>query len=364
MDGGSGALESLVTASPFWRGKRVLLTGHTGFKGAWLALVLERLGANVIAGSLPPATDPNLWQLVEKRLTCESHWLDIRDEAAVAKLVAQAQPDIVLHLAARSLVRDAYAFPVDAFATNIMGTVNLLNALRSAKGLAAVLVVTSDKVYENVEDDKAFAETDRLGGHDPYSASKAACEIAVASFDASFYRPAKIPLATVRGGNVVGGGDWAADRIIPDLWRAARTRQPVSLRHPGATRPWQHVLDCLYAYLLFAEALATKPAGALPSSLNIGPNVDDAAVPVAEVAERIGHELGMKPAWQPADGVHPPEKQRLRIDNRVAKKTLGWSPRLTTDQTLTWTADWYRAFDAGEDPYAITMAQVDRFLSA
>lgn len=353
-----------MTASPFWRGKRVLLTGHTGFKGAWLALVLERLGAKVIAAALPPATTPNLWQLVEKRLSCESHWLDIRDEAAIGKLVSEARPEIVLHLAARSLVRDAYAFPVEAFATNVLGTVNLLNALRQAKTLAAVLVVTSDKVYENIEDDRAFAETDRLGGHDPYSASKAACEIAVASFDASYYRPAGVPLATVRGGNVVGGGDWAADRIIPDLWRAARAHQPVLLRHPEATRPWQHVLDCLRAYLLFAEALAAKPAGALPASLNIGPNTDDTAVPVAGVAERVGRALGMEPAWRPAEGQHPPEKQRLRIDNRVAKQTLDWQPKLSTAQTLEWTADWYRAFDAGEDPFAITMGQVDRFLAA
>lgn len=353
----------MVTPSTFWRGKRVLLTGHTGFKGAWLALVLERLGANVTAAALPPATTPNLWQLIERRLNCDSHSLDIRDEAAVRKLVAETQPDIVLHLAARSLVRDAYAFPIETFATNILGTVNLLNALRNGKNLTGVLCVTSDKVYENIEDDRAFAESDRLGGHDPYSASKAACEIAVASFDASYYRPAGIPLATVRGGNVIGGGDWAVDRIVPDLWRAARTHQPVLLRHPGATRPWQHVLDCLYAYLLYAETLATKPAGTLPASLNIGPNSDEAAVPVAAVADRIGRELGMKEAWRLAEGHHPPEKQRLRIDNRLAKETLDWRPRLSTEEALTLTADWYRAFDAGDDPFGITVAQVDRFFA-
>jgi CDP-glucose 4,6-dehydratase len=250
-----GALEDLVMAGDFWRRRRVLVTGHTGFKGAWLTRWLGRLGAEVHALALAPATTPNLHALLAPTSRMRSHVADIRDPAALARIVAEADPEVVFHLAAQSLVPEGYRAPVETFDVNVLGTVRLLAALAGRPGLRAVLVATSDKVYANADLGRAFAEGDPLGGDDPYSASKAACEIAVAGWRASFAAGGP-PIVTARAGNVIGGGDWSADRLVPDLVRAIGGDTPLVLRRPTARRPWQHVLDPLAGYLAYAERLA------------------------------------------------------------------------------------------------------------
>ena len=247
-------VEELVIGREFWAGKRVLVTGHTGFKGSWLALWLSSMGARVSGYALQPTTTPSLWQSVEGHAGIASTIADVRDPAALLRAFEAFRPELVFHLAAQSLVHASYGDPVGTYATNVMGTVHLLQALRTQTALKAVLAVTSDKVYANAETGRAFAEDDPLGGKDPYSASKAATEIAVQSFAKSYFEPAGVPLATARGGNVIGGGDFSPDRIVADIVRAARAQQPFVLRHPEATRPWQHVLDCLAGYLVLIIA--------------------------------------------------------------------------------------------------------------
>jgi CDP-glucose 4,6-dehydratase len=342
-----------------WRGRRVLLTGHTGFKGAWAARWLAREGAEVTGLSLPPEPGPNLSRILGGGHLAAEHLVDLRDRAAVARAVAAARPEIVLHLAAQPLVRLSYEDPVGTIGSNVMGTVHLLEALRGRYGLRAILVVTSDKVYENDETGRAYAESDRLGGHDPYSASKAAAEILVTSYARSYFGPKGVPLATGRGGNVIGGGDFAADRLVPDIVRAAQSNQPVSLRNPGATRPWQHVLDCLSGYFTFAAALVEGRR--VPPALNFGPEPGARPIPTGEVAARLQAAMGISADWRPDEGPAPHEMSRLAIDASAAARELGWHPRLGADETLNWTADWYGAFLRGEDVVALTDAQIARY---
>jgi CDP-glucose 4,6-dehydratase len=349
---------SAVTGGPaFWRGRRVLLTGHTGFKGGWAARWLVRRGAAVTGLALPPDQDPDLWTLAGIADLGPSHLVDLRDRVVVAAAVREAAPEIVLHMAAQPLVRRSYVEPVDTFATNVMGTVNLLDALRGAPDLAAVLVVTSDKVYRNQESGRPFTEDDRLGGHDPYSASKAAAEVAAACYADAFLAPRGVRLATARGGNVIGGGDFSVDRLVPDIWRAAESGTPLVLRHPDATRPWQHVLDCLSGYFAYLEALATGRE--VPPALNFGPDVDAAAVPVSALADAMQAALGVTALWQ---AVSEPgaarEMQALALDPALARRTLGWSGRLPMAEAVQWTADWYRALQRGADMAAFTDAQI------
>jgi CDP-glucose 4,6-dehydratase len=243
----------------FWRDRRVVLTGHTGFKGAWLTLWLNLMGARVTALALPPERPLCLYSLVRPALEAEV-FADLRDPKPIADVVADARPEIVLHLAAQALVRPSYAAPCDTFATNVLGTAHVLEAVRKTPSVRAVLVVTTDKVYENLESGRPFVEDDRLGGHDPYSASKACTEILTASFRRSFFEPARRPIvATARAGNVIGGGDWSPFRILRDLVEAFEMGKPVPLRHPQAVRPWQHVLDPLSGYLMFAQSMVTCP---------------------------------------------------------------------------------------------------------
>ena len=264
----------------FWSGQRVLLTGHTGFKGTWLALWLERLGATTFGLARSPDTDPSIFNLTRPRLS--SRIGDVRDPRVVAAAVELARPTVAVHMAAQPLVRYSYREPIETIATNVMGTANVLQSLRGQTNLRAVLVITTDKVYANPETGEPFAEDCRLGGHDPYSASKAAAEIVTASFAESFFGDGAARVATARAGNVVGGGDWAEDRLIPDLWRAHATATPVVLRNPGATRPWQHVLDLTAGYLVYVERLASG-RDAAPAALNFGPVQGDTRT-VAEVA--------------------------------------------------------------------------------
>ena len=272
-----------VPDSSFWQGKRVLVTGQTGFKGAWLALWLHRLGAEVTGIALPPASQPNLYDLSDVADACDSQFLNLLDAESLSDAVSKVQPQVVLHLAAQALVRQSLADPAETFASNVMGTVNLLNALRNMDGLQAIVAVTSDKVYANDNLGTPMREDDVLGGHDPYSASKAACEHVIHAYAGSYFAANNVPLVSARGGNVIGGGDFAVDRIVPDCLRAAIANEPVVLRNPESTRPWQHVLDCLCGYLLFAERLVSAP-GETPRAINFGP-LSGADIPVATLAE-------------------------------------------------------------------------------
>jgi CDP-glucose 4,6-dehydratase len=346
----------------FWSSQRVLLTGHTGFKGAWLSFWLERLGAHVVGLSLPPETDPNLFDLLAPFAQQKSIIGDIRDPVTVAKAVEIARPTIVIHMAAQALVRRSYREPAETFATNVMGTVNVLEALREVPELRAILVITSDKVYHNDGSGRAFVEGDMLGGSDPYSASKAAAEIAVASWAKSFFVPRRIPLATARAGNVIGGGDWSDDRLIPDLWRAALSGTPVELRYPAATRPWQHVLEPLGGYLAYIEALASEGEG-VPSALNFGPAVDEVMC-VSEVAALFARVAGIPEGWRKSEGSHPPESSALVLDATGAGRALGWHPKLNSIEALTWTADWYRNVREGHSAREICARQLYAYEAA
>jgi CDP-glucose 4,6-dehydratase len=343
-----------------WRGRRVLLTGHTGFKGAWLGLLLARLGAEVTGLSLAPQPGPGLFSLLGAANPVQSVIGDIRDEGEVRRVVARCRPELVLHMAAQALVSRGYADPVGTIASNVMGTVNLLQALRSVDGLRGVLVITSDKVYENREAGVDFREDAPLGGHDPYSASKAACEILTSAYRRSFFDALRVPLATARAGNVIGGGDWAPDRLIPDLWRAFDSGTPVVMRSPGAVRPWQHVLDPLYGYLLF---LQERVGGAreLPHTMNFGPPREPART-VLEVAQRFSEALGSRQLWSTRQGAQSMHESRfLSIDSTLARSALGWHTALDVDEAVQWACDWYRAYRDGRDIAAFTQRQIDAY---
>nr|WP_281062585.1 CDP-glucose 4,6-dehydratase [Labrys okinawensis] len=353
------ALAAGILPSPaFWRGRKVFLTGHTGFKGSWMALWLHRLGAEVTGFALPPAADQPLFAAAGVDGSVRSILGDLRDAEAVRRAVEATQPEIVLHLAAQALVRRSLADPLETFGTNVMGTVHLLEALRSLPALACILAVTSDKVYLNEETGEAFHEDDKLGGKDPYSASKAAAEIVTYSYARSYFDKARVPAATARGGNVIGGGDHSADRLVPDIVRAVRGGKPLELRHPEAVRPWQHVLDCVNGYLVYAERLAT--VADTPRALNFGPD-PSRPLPVSAVADAIFQALGRKPDW-----LHKPvpgsiEMKALTVDSERARSLLGWQDRLAGPASLEWTAQWYAAEAAGQDMHAFTLDQISRF---
>ncbi|MDB5440688.1 MAG: rfbG [Caulobacteraceae bacterium] len=337
----------------FWRGKRVLLTGHTGFKGAWASLWLARMGANVHGLALAPEA-PSLYALAGVETGLTSHIVDLRDADGVAIAVEKAAPQLVLHMAAQPIVKRSIAEPVESIAINVLGTAHLLQALRGAPGLEAVLVVTSDKVYANSETGKAFTEDDRLGGKDPYSASKAACELVAYSFARTYFDASGVRLATARGGNVVGGGDFAADRLVPDIVRAARAGEKVVLRHPSATRPWQHALDCVSGYLLYLQGLAEGRD--LPASLNFGPQGE--SVSVGSLANAVLEALSANQGYEHRPDPGSIEMKALAVDSSLARQTLGWRDRLTGPALVETTAAWYRAWLAGGDLRAFTLSQI------
>ncbi|MDB5452297.1 MAG: CDP-glucose 4,6-dehydratase protein [Caulobacteraceae bacterium] len=339
----------------FWAGKRVLLTGHTGFKGGWAAVWLSRLAAEVTGLALPPDQTPSLFDLAGVDRLLDSHFADLRDPAAVDAVLAGREFDLVLHMAAQPIVRTAIEDPVATFAANIMGTAHLLQSLRRQPALAAVLVVTSDKVYANAETGRAFQEGDALGGKDPYSASKAAAEIVTQSFARSYYEAAGTPLATARGGNVIGGGDFSRDRLTADIVRAARGGEQVVLRHPEATRPWQHVLDCVAGYLTHLQALATDPA--TPRALNFGPRPGGPEVTVGELATLGVAALGAQP-WRHEPDPNSIEARSLAIDASLAKRVLGFESRLDAPQAVALTMDWYARQARGENALGLCQAQL------
>jgi CDP-glucose 4,6-dehydratase len=343
--------------SSFWGGKRVLLTGHTGFKGSWMALWLQRLGAEVTGLALPPSTEPQLFGLarVDDALH-KSHWCDVRDAAAVAELVARAQPHIVLHLAAQALVRASYQQPLVTYATNVMGTAHVLDALRQQPDVRVAVVVTTDKVYRNREWSYPYREDDALGGHDPYSASKAASEIVAASYRDAFLAAQGVAVATVRAGNVIGGGDWASERLLPDAVRAWGTGQTLHIRNPHATRPWQHVLEPLAAYLCLAEQLWERPQRA--GAYNFGPLPHEAAT-VEEVIKMASSPHVHCSTSYENDSDAPHEANWLALETAHARQALGIAPRWNLPTAVVRTMAWYRAQQSGADARALCLADID-----
>jgi CDP-glucose 4,6-dehydratase len=357
---GARPLEDVVSVAPTaslgaaYADRRVLVTGHTGFKGAWLTLWLARLGARVTGFALPPPTRPSLFEAAAVRGSCEHVEGDVRDGTALEATVRRCAPEIVFHLAAQALVRRSYEDPVETIETNVLGTARLLEALRSTRTRCAVVVVTSDKCYENRETDRPYEETDPLGGHDPYSASKGAAELVVTSWRRSFFPPERlwehgVALATARAGNVIGGGDWSPDRLVPDAIRALAAGDPVLVRNPASVRPWQHVLEPLGGYLQLGAALAragAADASRLASAWNFGPRPEDAR-PVRDLTDALVAAWGTGSWRQAPSRVEVHEAKLLRLDVEKARRELGWAPRWRLKDAVQRTAEWYRAWNAG-----------------
>ena len=361
MECWQGALEDLDVNPGFWRGRRVFITGHTGFKGGWLSLWLQTLGAKVTGYSLPAPTAPSFFEIAGIAKGMNSVTGDVRDLATLKAMAMQAVPEITIHMAAQSLVRLSYDDPVTTYGTNVMGTVNVLEATRSVPGLKAVLVVTSDKCYENTGARESYRETDRLGGHDPYSNSKACAELVTVAYRGSFFanKIGAAGVASVRAGNVIGGGDWAVDRLIPDAIRAFGARQPLKLRYPQATRPWQHVLDPLSGYLSLAERLCSDASG-YSEPWNFGP-AQGRVMTVAEVAGAMADKWGGGAAWESEEAASPHEARYLGVDSGKAQARLGWKPRLDVAQAIDWTVEWYRAWRDGADMRHFSESQLQRY---
>ncbi len=362
---GQGTVEGVGLTPAFWRGRRVFLTGHTGFKGSWLALWLQALGARVTGFALAPPTQPSLFELARVAEGIVSLHGDIRDLAALQAALAAQRPQIVIHMAAQSLVRVSYREPVETYHTNVLGTVHVLEAVRRVGGVQAVVVVTSDKCYENRERGEACRETDAMGGHDPYSSSKGCAELVTSAYRQAFFAAATGPatqVASARAGNVIGGGDWAADRLVPDVVRALGAGAPVAIRNPEAVRPWQYVLEPLAGYLLLAEALC-RAGTACAEAWNFGPDPEDVRT-VREVLEQLAQVWRRPLRWSPVASPQPHEAHLLMLDSRKARERLGWRPRTRLAQALERTAAWYQAYWDGEDLRAATLRELERYRTA
>jgi CDP-glucose 4,6-dehydratase len=343
----------------FWRGRNVLLTGHTGFKGAWLSLLLNHLGARTTSVSLLPTITPNLFDAAQIHdVRGEGHICDIRDASGLMKIVRASGAEVILHLAAQAIVRESYSDPLGTFSSNIMGTANLLNAARDMPFLKGILVVTSDKVYKNLEHDTPYQENDRLGGHDPYSASKAATELVVDSMRSSFFGN-RVSITTARAGNVIGGGDWSANRLLPDAVRAWASGQRLEVRNPNAVRPWQHVLEPLCAYLRIAEVQAMGQK--VSNVYNIGPAAHE-ALPVKSVVEMAQKCFGRGDVTFLGNSSGPHEAGLLKLDSDLIKNELGIVPRWNINEAVGRTMNWYKGFYAGQDARALCMADIVAYL--
>lgn len=346
----------------FWHRRRVFLTGHTGFKGSWLSLWLQGMGAELVGYSTPPPTTPSLFDLARVGEGMEHVEGDVRDFEHLERELTERRPEIVIHMAAQSLVRRSYRDPVETYETNVMGTVKLLEAVRRVGGVRAVINVTTDKVYENPERQQGFREDEPKGGRDPYSNSKACSELLTDSYRDSFFRDDREApaLASARAGNVVGGGDWGEDRLVPDVMTAALEGRRVSIRNPESVRPWQHVLNPLSGYLLLAESLWESAAAA--EGWNFGPDEADERS-VRSVVERLVQLWGDGIEWGQDGGEHPHEARYLRLDSTKARSRLGWAPLWDLERGLASIVDWYRGFQAGDDARDLVVRQIKEFQS-
>lgn len=350
----------------FWHGKRVLLTGHTGFKGSWLSLWLQRLGTELIGYSLEPPTEPNLFTLSSVSNGMTSILGDVRDLDHLSRVISEQQPEIVIHMAAQALVRSSYKQPVETYATNVMGTVNLLEAVRQSDRVRVALIVTSDKCYENQEWVWGYRENDPMGGYDPYSSSKGCAELVTAAYRNSFFHPASyeqhgVAIASARAGNVIGGGDWAKDRLVPDILRAAIAKEPIIIRNPKATRPWQHVLEPLSGYLTLAERLY-QDGPRFVGGWNFAPN-DEAVRSVEWVVEQLLMRWADHAGWQQDQASQPHEAHLLKLDCTKAKSYLGWHPTLDLSTALDWIVEWTKMWHQARNIRQITEKQILNYMT-
>ncbi|HEX8303051.1 CDP-glucose 4,6-dehydratase [Sphingomonas sp.] len=360
-----GPLESLVSLvdPEFWRGRRVFLTGHTGFKGSWLSLWLQEMGAELTGYALTPPSEQNLFDEARVADGMASHIADIRDLETLTAAMRAADPEVLIHMAAQPLVRLSYRDPLTTYDTNVMGTVKVLEAARQMPSLRAIVSVTTDKCYENREWDWGYRENEPMGGHDPYSNSKGCAELVTAAYRASFFAPdGRVALASGRAGNVIGGGDWAEDRIVPDALAAFAAGRPLYVRNPGATRPWQHVLEPLSGYLVLAQALWER-GGEVAEGWNFGPEGDDAQT-VGAIVQQLKAYWGEGAEWVRDAGPHPHEANFLKLDTSKARNRLGWRPAWNVGSTLKRIVDWHKAWLAGEDMRKRSIAEIGEYMAA
>lgn len=358
----SSTINNQPSPSTFFQGKKVFITGHTGFKGSWLSLWLQSMGAQVIGYALAPPTNPSLYEVAKVGEGMTSIIGDIRDLEHLRKVFAEHKPEIVIHMAAQALVRYSYIEPVETYSTNVMGTVNLLEAVRGTDSVKAVVNVTSDKCYENREWVWSYRENEAMGGYDPYSNSKGCAELVTAAYRNSYFHPEKynghgVALASARAGNVIGGGDWADDRLIPDIMHAISQGKPVNIRNPHAIRPWQHVLEPLSGYLVLAQKLYEEGA-AYAEGWNFGPNEEDAK-PVQWIVEKLTKAWGEGASWAMDGGDHPHEAHYLKLDCSKAKARLDWHPKWHLDETLEKIVKWHRDYQQSKNMNAATLEQID-----
>ena len=358
--------ERAVLDTAFWPNRRVFLTGHTGFKGAWASLLLKRLGASVTAYAWPPLNDADIFNAAGVISDVTHVEGDVRDLDALVTAMKAAKPDLVIHMAAQALVRQSYTAPVETYAINVMGTVNVLEAVRRTPGVAAAVIVTSDKCYDNKEWDWGYRETEAMGGFDPYSNSKGCAELVTASYRNCFFAGGECRVASARAGNVVGGGDWAPDRLVPDAVRAFLRGETLYVRSPLAIRPWQHVLEPVSAYLILAQHLAGGGKNGdrgrdAAEAWNFGPGAES-EIAVGDVVERLVELWGPGATWMADSGPHPHEASFLKLDCAKARMRLGWTPKTNIQDALRMSVSWYRAYRDGANMRAVTLGQIDEFL--
>lgn len=344
----------------FWHGKKVLITGHTGFKGSWLSQYLLGQGADIVGVSSPKNNQNKLYEILRLEKRIENYYQDIRDKEKLRKIVLKTKPELVFHLAAQPLVMRAYENPHETYETNIMGTINLFEAIRKSDCIKAVINVTSDKCYDNNETIQAYKEECKMGGYDPYSSSKGCSELISNAYRRSFFNAQGIKLATARAGNVIGGGDWAPDRLVPDIIRSISRNQAPVIRNPHAVRPWQHVLDCIGGYVILGEKLASDEKFA--EGWNFGPREEN-LITVGELVNKLISFWGKNIDWEYDKKIHPHEAVYLKLDIAKANQSLGWEPRFSLEETLKLVTEWYKDYYSGIDMISKTNQQIDHYLT-